>query len=154
MDLLDDGGAREAEDVVGTLEVTRMGGELRAAVGRLVEPVALDHRPHRSVEDEDAAIEQLTKFGGTVRLCHSILQKKKKPRLKLRGISRSRTQSTAGSLAFFNLVASGPANQSRSGEVTAASKALSNAAQCILSVSEVSRYATRKPCVAHSEVLR
>ena len=120
--LLDDCGTREAEDVVGAPEITRMGRELHAAVSRLVEPVALDHRPHRAVEDEDAAIEQLTKFGGTVRLCHSILQRKKKPRLKLRGISRSRTRSTAGSLAFFNLVASGPANQSRSGEVTAGSK--------------------------------
>ncbi len=57
MDLFDDGGGGQAEDVVGAFEVAWMIREPRAAVAGFVEPVALNHRSHRAVEDENAAIE-------------------------------------------------------------------------------------------------
>jgi len=91
MNLLHDLRIGQAEDVVRALEIARMRGETRTAIAGFIEPVALDHRAHRAVEDEDAAVEQFAKFGGTVGLWHSESPEKEKPRLKLRGFSRSRT---------------------------------------------------------------
>ena len=58
MDGADDVGPREDEDVAVALQVARMIGEALAAEVRFGQLVALDHRPHRAVEDEDAALEQ------------------------------------------------------------------------------------------------
>src|SRR5207237_7879546 len=96
----------EAEEVVGALEVARVRREALAAVRRLVQPVALDHRAHRPVEDEDASAEEVVKLGGAVGLRHECLQKTKRP-AKFAGPLESLLRS--GSLAFFILVASGPA---------------------------------------------
>jgi hypothetical protein len=57
MDLLDDVRLRQIEDVRRALEIARMIGELRAAIRLFVQPVALDHRPHRAVEDENASLQ-------------------------------------------------------------------------------------------------
>ena len=65
VDLADDVGPRELEQLVVALQVLRMVLEALAAVGRLVEPVALDHRAHRAVEDHDALGEQAGQGGGT-----------------------------------------------------------------------------------------
>ena len=58
VDLLDDRGLREDEEVVRPLEVLRVIAEPVAAVSRLVQPLALDHRPHRAVDHGDAAGEE------------------------------------------------------------------------------------------------
>ena len=51
-------GCGERQQVVVALEVARPVGEPLAAVARLVGPVALDHRAHRAVEDQDAPAER------------------------------------------------------------------------------------------------
>ena len=91
MNLFDDRRIGQTENIIRAFEIARMIRELRTAETGFIQPVALDHRPHRAVEDEDAAVEQFAKFGGTVRLWHSESPEKEKPRLKLRGFSRSRT---------------------------------------------------------------
>ncbi len=58
----------EHEQVVRALEVDRRVGEARAAEVGFTEPVALDHRPHRAVEDQDPAVEERAKLVGLVRL--------------------------------------------------------------------------------------
>ena len=54
MDLTDDLRPREREQVVVALLVVREIGEARPAVFRLGQLVALDHRTHRAVQDDDA----------------------------------------------------------------------------------------------------
>ena len=54
MDLADDLGPGQRQQLVVTLDVMVQVLEALAAVGRLVELVALDHRAHRAVEDQDA----------------------------------------------------------------------------------------------------
>ena len=54
MDSLDHVGAREHEQVVVAGEIPRVAREPLAAEVGLPEPAALDHRPHRAVEDQDA----------------------------------------------------------------------------------------------------
>ncbi len=61
VDPLDDRGLREDEEVVRALEVLRVGAEALAAVPGLVETLPLDHRPHRAVDDGDAAGEERAK---------------------------------------------------------------------------------------------
>ena len=58
VNLLDDVGAREAEQVVVALEIVRMSGETFAAEVGLRQVVALDHRAHRAVEDHEPGGEQ------------------------------------------------------------------------------------------------
>src|SRR5947209_2109083 len=71
--------------------------ELRAAKSGLIQLVALNHRSHRAVDDQDSLLQCFQKFR----------HKQKTPRA--RGPSSRRTGRTlAGSLAFFILVASGP----------------------------------------------
>ena len=53
VDLGDDVGTREREDVGAPLQLARVVREARAAVGGLVQPVGLDHRPHPAVQDDD-----------------------------------------------------------------------------------------------------
>ena len=79
VDLFDDARPREAEEVVGALEVARVRREALAAVRRLVQLVALDHGAHLPVEDEDASAEEVVKLGGAVGLRHECLQKTKRP---------------------------------------------------------------------------
>jgi hypothetical protein len=94
-----------------------------AAVRALVEFVALDHRAHRAIEDENALIEKSAKFGSAIGL-HQF-SRNKKPREAFAGPVRVESV-LRGSLAFFSLVASGPANHSRFGEPTRRAAALSN----------------------------
>ena len=54
VDRAHDVGLRQHEEVVVALEVVVVAGKARAAVVGLVEPVALDHRAHRAVQDQDA----------------------------------------------------------------------------------------------------
>jgi len=63
VDLADDLGLRERQQLVVALDVVPEVGEALAAVGRLVEPVALDHGPHRAVEDQDPVLEQFAQTG-------------------------------------------------------------------------------------------
>ena len=58
MDRADDVGPRQHEHVAVALEVARMVREAVAAEVGLRQLVALDHRPHRAVEDQDAFGEQ------------------------------------------------------------------------------------------------
>ena len=57
VDAADDVGPRQHEQVVVALQVARVGGEPLAAEVGLGEAVALHHRAHRAVEDEDAVAE-------------------------------------------------------------------------------------------------
>jgi hypothetical protein len=63
VDAADDLGPREHQQLVVPLYVDRVVGEARAAEVRLGELVALDHRAHRAIEDQDAAGEQLAQAG-------------------------------------------------------------------------------------------
>jgi hypothetical protein len=56
VDLADDRGLGQHEEIVVALEIVREILETRASVARLVELVALDHGAHGAVEDEDALI--------------------------------------------------------------------------------------------------
>ena len=62
----DDVRPREDQQIVVPLQIVRMTGEARAAVVLLAEAVTLDHGPHRSFEDQDAAVELLAQDGGDV----------------------------------------------------------------------------------------
>src|SRR5262249_40031281 len=55
------------------LQVVRVPREALATVVRLGQAVALDHRAHRPVEDEDAAAEQLVQGAGDVGRSHGAL---------------------------------------------------------------------------------
>ena len=57
MDAADEIGAREGQQVVGAVEVAGVVAEALAPERALVEPLALDHRPHGAVEHEDAAVQ-------------------------------------------------------------------------------------------------
>ena len=54
-----DVGARQDQQIVVALEILRVILEPLAAEVRLGQLVALDHRPHRAVEDEDALRERV-----------------------------------------------------------------------------------------------
>ena len=56
MDLTDDFGLGQHEEIVVALEVAREIFEALAPVASLVQLVALDHGTHRAVEDEDALL--------------------------------------------------------------------------------------------------
>ena len=58
VDLADHVGPRQDQDVVVALQILRMILEALAAEVGLGQLVALDHRPHRAVEDEDPLGEQ------------------------------------------------------------------------------------------------
>src|SRR5204862_3333631 len=64
VDRLDDLGPRQLEQVAVALEALRMVLEALAAVVGLAELVALDHRAHRAVEDDDPFLEDLRQGGG------------------------------------------------------------------------------------------
>ena len=59
MDVADDPGLRQRQQVVIALEVAAERREALAAVAGFVEPVALDHGAHGAVEDENPRAEQL-----------------------------------------------------------------------------------------------
>ncbi len=61
-------GLRQREEVVVALDVMVMPGKAGAAVAGLIEPVALDHRAHRAIQDQDALVEQGGEFVGAVGL--------------------------------------------------------------------------------------
>jgi hypothetical protein len=69
-------GLREREEIVVALEVGGPVAEARAAIARLREPVILDHRAHRAVEDEDPAIQEGAQRDGAIGT-HGHLQTKK-----------------------------------------------------------------------------
>jgi hypothetical protein len=77
-------------------------GEAAAAVIRLLQPMALDHRSHRAVENEDVLFEAGFQFGGTVRLhgyplCYGCgAAKQKTRRRKARRVLQSVCQIGAG----------------------------------------------------------
>ena len=58
VDLADDVGPRQHQEVVVPLEVARVVREARPAEVRLLQAAALHHGAHRAVEHEDAAGEQ------------------------------------------------------------------------------------------------
>ena len=62
MDLLDDVRLGQGKQIIRAFQIARMGGELRAAVSGLIQLVALDHRPHRAVDDEDPLLQRFEKF--------------------------------------------------------------------------------------------
>ena len=62
---------RERQEVVVALQVVAVvvqAAGRHAAEGALVEPELLDHRAHRAVEDQDAAVEQAGEVFGAVGL--------------------------------------------------------------------------------------
>jgi hypothetical protein len=66
MNALDHLGPRQHQDVVVALQIVRVIGEPRPPKVRLGERVALDHRPHGAVEEEDALAEQAIESGSGV----------------------------------------------------------------------------------------
>ena len=62
MDLADDVRLRQNEQIVVSLEVVRMVAEAFSPVIGLTELVALDHRAHRAIEDQDARFERGVKL--------------------------------------------------------------------------------------------
>ena len=58
----------QQQQVVVAFQVVRVRGETRAAVVGLLQAVALDHRAHRAIEDQNVLFEACCQFGGTVRL--------------------------------------------------------------------------------------
>ena len=79
MDLENDLGTGEAENVVGTLQIARMTGEAVAAVAGLVQTVALDHGPHRAVENENPPGELLGQCLFTLVHRHSSISRPQHP---------------------------------------------------------------------------
>jgi hypothetical protein len=57
MDLFDDVRLRQRQQIVRAFQVARVLRELRAAKPILVQPVALDHRAHRAVDDQDSLLQ-------------------------------------------------------------------------------------------------
>ena len=73
MDVLDDSGLGQRQQVDVSSEVGRMIGEV-AAIGLLIEFQGLDHRSDRPVEDDDPVAEQaFNSFSGVSALCHHYL---------------------------------------------------------------------------------
>jgi hypothetical protein len=68
MDGPDEFGPGQQQQVVVALEVVRMRCKAAAAVIGLAQRMTLDHRSHRSVEDQDVLFETGGQFGCTVRL--------------------------------------------------------------------------------------
>ncbi len=62
VNVFDDVGAREAQQVVAAFEVLRMVGKLAAAEIGLLERMGLDHGPHGPVENQDPRAQQLFKL--------------------------------------------------------------------------------------------
>ena len=58
MDCADHVRSRQDQDVAVSLEIARVIGEARPTEVRLAQLVSLNHRPHRAIEDQDAAIEK------------------------------------------------------------------------------------------------
>ncbi len=63
MDVEDDVGAREVEQVGIAGDVARVVGEALAAVVGVLEPGELDHRPPGTVEHGDPLLQQRSQFG-------------------------------------------------------------------------------------------
>ena len=59
---------RERQQVVVALQIAGQIGEALAAELGFGQPVALDHRAHGAVEDQDPAVEERAKLVGLVRL--------------------------------------------------------------------------------------
>ena len=68
MDRADDIGLRQHQQIVVAFQVVRVRRELGPAIVGFTELVALDHRTHRAVEDQDALLEQGGELGSTVGL--------------------------------------------------------------------------------------
>ena len=62
MDLFDHLRLGQRKEIVRPFEIARMIGKLRAAIRALVQPVALDHRSHRAIEDQNALLQGVEKF--------------------------------------------------------------------------------------------
>jgi len=86
MQVADELGLSEDEQVVRAGELDRPVGEARAAERRLGEPVALNQRAHRAVEDQDPAVEEgaepgcavwthVAVMGGSTRGCAPLFHK-------------------------------------------------------------------------------
>ncbi len=63
VDLFDEVGAREAEQIVVALQVVGMGAQAFAAKVRLLQAEGLDHRAHRAIQDGDALGEERAEGG-------------------------------------------------------------------------------------------
>ena len=63
MDLLDDVGPGQNEQVVVTLQRLGVRGESLAPVVLFFEAPALDHRAHRTIDDQDAAGQEFAEGG-------------------------------------------------------------------------------------------
>jgi hypothetical protein len=59
VDIADDRGSRDGQQVVVALEIAAPVSEALASIIVFTEPVALDHRAHRTVEQDDAVVERL-----------------------------------------------------------------------------------------------
>ncbi len=62
----DDGRLRQRQQLVIAFDVVREAGKARAAIGRLIQPVLLDHGAHGAVKDQDAAFQQGAEFRGAI----------------------------------------------------------------------------------------
>ena len=71
VDLADDVGLGERKEIVVPFQVPGGVAEAFAAIARFVQPIALDHRPHRPVEKEDALVEKTAEFARKVTTRHS-----------------------------------------------------------------------------------
>ncbi len=75
---LDDFRLRQQQQIIVALEILCMAGKTRATIICLRQPVTLDHRPHRTIENQNALTEKTTKFLGTIGLHGGSLVKNKR----------------------------------------------------------------------------
>ena len=68
MDAANDLRAGEQQEIVVALQVMRVAGKTGAAIVRLLQLVALDHRAHGAIQNQNALFEQGFQFGGAVGL--------------------------------------------------------------------------------------
>ena len=72
MDLLNEIGLGNAQQIVASLQVVSMLQELRSAIPGLVQAIALDHRAHRAVDDDDTLAQEFFELAAVTHSVHSL----------------------------------------------------------------------------------
>src|SRR5882724_5078522 len=87
MDVADDLRLRQHEQVVVALDVTRPVAETLAAILGFLELVLLDHRAHRTVENQDAAVQAALELlaDGVVHAAQDTISRYPDKRIKMVG---------------------------------------------------------------------
>src|SRR2546421_687335 len=62
MNLLNQVGFGDAQQIIASLQVMGMSGKLPSAIAGLIQVIALNHRPHRAVNDDDPLAKELSEL--------------------------------------------------------------------------------------------